>query len=146
MPISEELGYANSFTAIVFLITSPCFLQAQPPAVTADQAYAIYRMVEKFYMNSRALGDQFSKDLLKQLLTMADADKLFFTQEDIVRLATYQFTLNDQIKSKKSDFISLFTNFYQLRIRRADSIINEVCNARSFCGWQGTCYGYGLRD
>lgn len=115
--------------AIAFLIAFPCFLQAQQTAA-AGQAYTIYRMAEKFHVEPRPMDDRFSKDLLTQLLKMADEKKLFFTQEDIRRFNAWALTLDDEIKAKKTDFINLFSTVYQQRMKRTDSIITQVCNGK----------------
>ena len=111
----------------------------------------ITRMVNKFHVQPRPVNDVFSSDVFSGMLTRTDDDKIFFTKNDISRLSVYTKTLDAQIKQRKTDYLNLFINVYQQRLKQADSLIGEICKkpfdfyiTEKFTGDEHTSYPASL--
>ena len=70
-------------------------------------------MAEKFHFQPKPLNDEFSSKVFIELLNQLDEDKIMFTAEDIKALSKFQFELDDEIKNKKSNFLSQVTKIYR---------------------------------
>lgn len=114
----------KSLPVVIALIVSPFLSHSQTSDKIAHEAFMITRMVNKFHVQPRDVNDQFSADVFAGLLQKADPDKVFFIKTDIDRLSKYGSLIDDEIKQRKTGYLSLFTTIYQRRIKQADSIIN----------------------
>ena len=94
---------------------------------SVNDAFLITRMAEKFHFQPKPLNDEFSYKVFTETLKHLDEDKIIFTAEDIKTLSKFKFELDDEIKSKKSNFLSLLTKIYGERISRADTMISVIC-------------------
>ena len=83
-------------------------------------------MVNKFHVEPRNVNDSFSRDVYNDILAETDEDKIYFTRDDINKLSTYTTTLDDEIKQRKTGFLTLLTSLYQQRLKQADSLIDEI--------------------
>lgn len=101
-------------------------LQAQVLQKTAQDAYMITRMVEKYHVQPRPLNDEMSAAIFNQLLSELDEQRFFFTQEDINKLAAYRYTLDDEILNKRTAFLQLLINLYKQRMLQADTMIDNI--------------------
>ena len=91
-----------------------------------NDAYLITRMVEKFHVQPRPLDDEFSKNIFIQLLKQLDEEKTLFTQSDINTLTKFEFDIDDEIKGRKSGFLSALSGICQKRLAMADTMINNI--------------------
>ena len=115
-------------TSLILLIIAPFVSMCQTFAKTADQAYIIIRMVNKFHVEPRELNSAFSADVFSAMLQGADDDKVFFTQVDVNKLAVYRTNLHAEIKLRKTGYLNLFTNIYLRRLKQADSLVDIFAN------------------
>lgn len=98
---------------------------AQLTRPTVDMAFTITRMAEIYHVQPRPVDKVFSKDLFSQMIHALDADKIYFCQEDIQKLETWQYRLDNQLLNKKEDFINLLVLLYTKKINQTDSIIER---------------------
>jgi len=113
---------------VVFLafIISPLLSICQTTDKTANEAFVLIRMVNKFHVEPREINDVFSANVFTGMLDKTDEDKMFFTSNDISRLSIYTKSLDDEIKHRKTNYLNLFINIYRQRLKQADSLINEI--------------------
>jgi len=52
---------------------------------------------------------------------------VYFTKDDITKLAAYATVIDDEIKQKNTDFLNLLTAIYQQRLKQLDSLSAIVC-------------------
>lgn len=102
-------------------------LNAQKVSKTASDAFIITRMVQKFHVQPRILNDSFSIDFFNKTLSALDDEKIFFTQQDISKLKAYEYLLDEQVAQKKTDFLQLLINLYNMRMTEADTMIDNIC-------------------
>lgn len=86
----------------------------------------ITRMVSKFHVEPREVNSAFSVAVFDGMLAKTDEEKLFFTTGDISRLSTYRTKLDNEIKQRKTGFLTLFINIYKQRLQQADSLIDVI--------------------
>ena len=104
----------------------PFLSRCQTIDKTADEAFIITRMAGKFHVEPRAVDEQFSADVFAGMLENTDADRIYFTKNDIARLSIYTKTLDNEIKQRKTGYLNLFISIYGRRLKQADSLINEI--------------------
>src|SRR5438045_854355 len=85
---------------------------------SVNDAFLITRMAEKFHFQPKPVNDSFSSNVYLRLLKELDRNKTFFTAEDIKTLSVFQFSIDDEVKNKKSAFLSLLTKIYSDRITK----------------------------
>jgi carboxyl-terminal processing protease len=112
---------------LTFTVVSCTYLSAQSLTKAANDAFILTRMVEKFHVQPRPINSEFSSDVYNLFMQKLDDEKLFFTAEDIKLLSAYQYKLQEQIKSKQTDFLQAVLSLYQKRILQADTMIDNIC-------------------
>lgn len=113
-------------TVLVACVITPLFSLCQTNEKTANEAFVLVRMVNKFHVEPRELNNKFSADVFKGMIDKADPDKILFTKNDINSLGKYTSSLDDEIKHRKTNYLNLFISIYKRRLEQADSLINEV--------------------
>jgi carboxyl-terminal processing protease len=111
---------------LLFFLESP----AQTTRSTAEIAYMITRMAEIYHVQPRVVDKSFSSDLFSQMIHALDADKIYFNEEDILKLSAFKYTLDDQLLNKKDDFLKLLTTLYTKKINLSDSILDILSKSR----------------
>jgi len=111
-------------STLIFFIPFLCL--AQTPAKTANEAFVLTKMVAKFHVSPRNINDSFSLDVYNQMLEKTDESKVLFTKDDIAKFAPYATLIDDEIKQKNADFLTLFTTVYVQRLKQADSLAGVV--------------------
>src|SRR5579871_4336886 len=99
---------------------------AQTPDNKANDAFLITRMVEKFHVAPRPLDKTMSAAIYSQLLRELDDERIFFTQGDSAKLSAYQYTLDEEIKGRKTGFLQLLIGLYQQRLVESDTMIDHL--------------------
>lgn len=99
---------------------------AQWADTKATDAYLITRMAAKFHIAPRPLDKDMSAAVYSTVLKELDEERIFFTQGDIARLAAYQYTLDQEILNRRSDFLQLLTNIYQQRLTQVDTMVDHI--------------------
>jgi carboxyl-terminal processing protease len=114
---------------IVFLFVF-LYSPAQLIRSTAETAFTITRMAEIYHVQPRAVDKTFSADLFSQMIHALDADKIYFSAENIRQLDTWKYTLNDQLLHKKEDFLKQLIIIYTEKINQTDSILNVLSKSK----------------
>ncbi|MDP4214110.1 MAG: S41 family peptidase [Bacteroidota bacterium] len=120
----------------LLLLTGLWFLpakhaRAQLTAKTADNAFLITRMAEIYHVQPRAVDREFSGDLFSQMITALDADKIYFTGEDLNQLKSWQYTLDQELLNRKAVFLDALISLFGKRIRQTDSLL-DIFSKTSF--------------
>src|SRR6187402_1610748 len=113
---------------ILFLCLYPglsFFANAQSPA-RADDAFLVTRMVEKFHVQPRPLDKTMSEAIYQHMLQELDDEKIFFTQEDLARLAPWRSKLDEEIAGRKTAFLQLITGIYKHRLEQVDTMAEHI--------------------
>ncbi|MBS1597906.1 MAG: hypothetical protein JST75_06755 [Bacteroidetes bacterium] len=100
---------------------------AQTPEKAAKDAFMISRMAVKYHVEPRPLDDEMSSVIFSQLLDALDGGRVFFLKQDIDQLSQYKFTLDDEIKKMRSDFLKLLIGIYKQRLLQADTMADNIC-------------------
>ena len=113
------------------LLTLTCVLlmlydKAQSPESKASDAFVITRMVEKFHVQPRPLDKTMSAAIYDKLLDELDDERLFFTQPDIAKLSAYKYSLDEEIRGRKTGFLQLLTGLFQQRLVETDTMIERI--------------------
>src|SRR5581483_3441040 len=110
--------------ALTLLLLGPLSfcVRAQSLDNKATDAYMITRMVAKFHVEPKPLDKIMSAAIYTQVLKALDDERIFFTQPDILKLSAWKYTLDDEIRNRKTGFLQLLTNIYQQRLTQADTI------------------------
>src|SRR5664279_1204073 len=91
--------------ALILFLFSFLDLKAQLTRSTAEIAFTITRMAEIYHVQPRVVDKVFSYDLFNQLIHVLDADKIYFSGEDILKLSRFQYRLDDELLNKKEEFL-----------------------------------------
>ena len=102
-------------------------LMAQDLEKTADNAFIVTRMVDKFHVQPRTIDRRFSADLFGSLINTLDEEKIYFTREDVIHLENWKYGLDQQLLGKKTDFLKTLVSLYSQRVLGADSLIEAIC-------------------
>ncbi len=103
---------------------------AQTTQSTAETAYVITRMAEIYHVQPRVVDKSFSSDLFSQMIRALDADKIYFNEEDILKLSVYKYTLDDQLLNRKDDFLKQLMILYAKKINQSDSILDLLSKSQ----------------
>src|ERR1700681_4918220 len=117
------------FFLILFLFS---FLDSPAPLTrpTAETAFTITRMAEIYHVQPRTVDKTFSVDLFFQIIHALDADKIYFSVDDIRQLNGWRYTLDDQLLNKKEDFLKQLIIIYTKKINQTDSILGALSKTR----------------
>jgi carboxyl-terminal processing protease len=100
---------------------------------TVDNAFVITRMVAKYHVQPRDIDRNFSADLFNSLINILDDGKIYFDSEDINRLSSWKYGLDEQLLKRKGEFLKALVLIYRERIDQTDSLIERICkNAFNF--------------
>jgi carboxyl-terminal processing protease len=112
----------------LILVASGCnVLNAQSLQKPVIDAFLVNRMVEKFHIQPRPLDDERSSAIFNELMTSLDEQRIFFIQDDVNKLTAYRLQLDDEIKSRKSNFLQLLVTTYKQRLLQADTMLDNIC-------------------
>src|SRR5882672_8913113 len=89
--------------------------KAQSLDSKATDAYLITRMVEKFHVQPRPLDKTMSAAIYSTMLRELDDQRIFFTQSDIAKLSVYRYSLDEEIRGRKTAFLQLLIGLFQQR-------------------------------
>ena len=76
--------------------------------------------------NPEQLTKLFPPISFHQMIRALDADKIYFSGEDLRQLDTWQYTLDDQLLNKKEDFLKQLIIIYTKKINQTDSILDVL--------------------
>jgi len=112
-------------TALLLLICTILSAQSTLNKAATD-AFIITRMADKFHLQPKPINDEFSLSTFNRMLDALDEERIFFTQADIQQLSVYRLKLDDEVLSRKTDFLQLLSTIYEKRLRQADTLIDKV--------------------
>jgi carboxyl-terminal processing protease len=115
---------------LVILLISSLSSRSQLTRSTAEIAFTITRMAEIYHVQPRAVDKAFSNDLFHQLIIALDADKIYFSAEDIRKLSSNQYLLDVELLYKKDDFLKQLILLYNKKINQTDSILDKLSKSR----------------
>jgi len=113
------------FIIILIVIPSFCFAQSSLQKA-AENAFLITRMAEKFHVQPRSVDDAFSHHVFSKLFSALDNEKIIFTQKDIDALHSFNNTLDDEIKQRKTIFLQKILSVYKKQIVTVDSLLTII--------------------
>jgi carboxyl-terminal processing protease len=117
----------RQFLFLILVVLGCNVLDAQSLQKPVTDAYLVCRMVEKFHIQPRPLDDERSAAIFRELMSTLDDQRIFFTQDDVNKLAAYRLQLDDEIKGKKSNFLQLLVTTYKQRLQQADTMLDNIC-------------------
>lgn len=92
----------------------------------ADDAFLITRMADKYHVCPRSLDNEFSVNVFNTLLKAMDANRIYFTLDDIKQLEAYKFKLAEEVIGRKINFLQLLTSIYTQRLQETDTIVAGI--------------------
>jgi len=113
----------------VFLFSS-IHSRAQLTRSTAEIAFTITRMADIYHVQPRPVDRDFSSGLFTQMIRALDADKIYFSGEDILQLSYFQYKLDQELLNQKEDFLKQVIILYTKRINQTDSMLESLSNTR----------------
>jgi carboxyl-terminal processing protease len=116
----------RQFLFLTLVVLGCNLLKAQSLQKPVTDAYLVSRMVEKFHIQPRPLDDERSAAIFRELMTSLDEQRIFFTQDDVKKLEVYRLQLDDEIKSRKSNFLQLLVTTYKQRLQQADTMLDNI--------------------
>lgn len=111
---------------IILLLINALYSDAQDFSKSMHHAFMITRMAVKFHIQPATLNDDFSNRLFYQFLKKADKDRIIFMTEDMQQLQAYRYQLDDEISSRKTNFLQLAYMLRNKRLKQNDSLIQII--------------------
>lgn len=102
------------------------FAQSRSLETTAQDAFVISRMVEKFHVQPRPLDEEMSAAIYSRTLEALDDQHIFFTQQDLRQLSVYRTRLSDEIRNRQFTFLQLLVSIYTQRLMQADTMLDQL--------------------
>ena len=110
---------------LIILITLSLSVNGKDLPFT-ELAQMIIKTAGKYHYSPRNLDDNFSKTVYESMINLLDPYKLVFTQESIGKLDSFKFSIDDQIREKKSSFLEVTTSVYLRQLNAADSLLSKI--------------------
>ncbi|MFY7900139.1 MAG: carboxy terminal-processing peptidase [Chitinophagaceae bacterium] len=89
----------------------------------AENAFLITKMADKFHVQPKPVDDAFSQHIFHSIFSELDHDKIIFTQANIQSLQVFQTRLDDEIKLRKTDFLTKLLTLYKQQIILVDTTL-----------------------
>lgn len=87
---------------------------------------AILENLKNYHYNPTDVNDDFSKKVFDEFLGVLDANKRFFTQEDIKQLSVYKTKIDDLSKEGSYEFFDKVMEIYESRINQNQKWYREI--------------------
>ena len=87
---------------------------------------AILENLKNYHYNPADVNDDFSKKVFDEFLGVLDANKRFFTQEDIKQLSVYKTKIDDLSKEGSYEFFDKVMEIYESRINQNQKWYREI--------------------
>ena len=110
--------------AICFFFSKNTIAQSDNPCNVAKR---ITHSMTLFHYEPKTVNDDFSSNLFNHYIHELDPLKIWFTQTDIDRLKTYEYSLDDEINNSSCRFNELIASIYLKQLMVVDSIIKKHC-------------------
>ncbi len=86
----------------------------------------IMKALSEGHYSPRPLDDSFSKQVWTKFLQQLDYEKKFFTADEIQKLKTYQYAIDDQLKKGDATFFKATDPIFTATIDRAEGYSDEI--------------------
>ncbi|MFI5195980.1 MAG: carboxy terminal-processing peptidase [Chitinophagales bacterium] len=86
----------------------------------------VMKTIQGGHFSPRTIDDSFSVHVYNKFVNELDYSKLFFTQQDINKLAPYKFLIDDEIKNNSTEFFDTVDAIYIRRTTSAEKYYQEI--------------------
>ena len=86
----------------------------------------VMKTLQGGHFSPKALDDTFSARVYHKLVNELDYEKTFFTKDDIKKLNTYQYSIDDEIKGNSLEFFDTLDAIYMRRTEGAEKYYKEI--------------------
>ncbi|MBR3286992.1 MAG: carboxy terminal-processing peptidase [Bacteroidales bacterium] len=83
-------------------------------------------VMNMWHYSPKQMNDAYSDEVFHAFLKELDNSKMFFTVEDINRLGSMRFLIDDEIRNGRLNFYTAAINLYLLRCEEAEQYCNEI--------------------
>ena len=97
---------------------APCLAQM---SVLQTKAMLLKRVIERNHYAPKPVDDLFSEQVYDEIIHTLDDYKLYFTQQDLARLAPFRHQIDDEMAGKSWGFTNLLVKIYGAAKARADT-------------------------
>ena len=100
--------------------------QAQVPISAASNALVITKMAANLHIDPRPVDDSLSVFVYTHLLNELDDAKVLFTRNEINAFEQFKFSIDDEIRSRKTGFLSAVTASFSRQVKMLDTMITSL--------------------
>ena len=93
---------------------------------TCEKALLIIKTAEIYHYNPRIIDDKFSELVFDEFVSLLDPEGTIFTIDEITRLESSKYTLDEDILNNKCDFVIETGKLYHNKLLWLDSLINTI--------------------
>jgi carboxyl-terminal processing protease len=86
----------------------------------------VMKTINTGHFSPKAMDDTFSARVYNKLVKEFDYDKLFFTQQDIKMLSSFQYKIDDQIKENSIEFFDSLDATFLKRIKNSEKYYGQL--------------------
>ena len=90
---------------------------------------SILKSLEAYHYNPPKIDDEFSKKVFDEFLGVLDANKRFFTKEDIEKLSIYKTKIDDFAQTGNDEFFDKTMEIYEARINQNQLWFRDILSA-----------------
>ena len=83
-------------------------------------------LLEQGHYNPKKLDDKFSQEVFRKYLNDIDPDKNLLLQEDVNALKQYELTIDNELRTGKSELVPAVEAIYKKRLEEAAAIYKEL--------------------
>ena len=120
------LRYLTQKSTFFILFISILALSSQAQSsFPCDQALEITKTAGKFHFQPREVNDEFSEVVFTAFLEQLDSEKMYFSKEDIQKLESYKFSIDEAILNQNCAFFEKITSLYQEKQVAAYALMDD---------------------
>lgn len=86
----------------------------------------VMKTIQQVHFSPKNIDDSFSSRVYNRLIHDFDYDKLFFTQQDINKLKTFEFKIDDQLKETSIEFFDSLDAIWMRKIAQTEKFYPEL--------------------
>ena len=86
----------------------------------------VMKTIENGHYSPRPVDDTFSTRVYHRMMSAFDGEKLYFTQQDVNKLKTFEFSIDDQIKVGSTEFFDSFDAIFMRRVDATENFYKEI--------------------
>lgn len=111
---------------ILFIFSLNSFSQNEANKRYAQQAFMVYRVLEKYHYKPQELNDVLSEKFNKEFLISLDPTGLYFTKKEVEEFRKWDNKIDDEIKGGSTKYLNLISDSYFKKLNWADSVITFI--------------------